>query len=94
MVAVGDQSDWVTKNGDQRDGEKDGDGWVGSRVAWVAAWVVVLSVGLRPTSLKARRPTPQTPRGAMLDSDMPSDVLTCCLVMLRVLIYLQGCSDG
>jgi hypothetical protein len=79
VVAVGDQSDWVTKDGDQRDGEKDGDGWVGSRVAWGGTWVVVLSVGLRPTSLRARRPPPQTPRGAMLDSDIPSDVLACCL---------------
>jgi hypothetical protein len=54
------------------------DGWeAGWR--WVAAWVVVLSVGLRPTSLALVGLRPKPRAGAMLDSDMPSDVLVCCL---------------
>lgn len=41
--------------------------------------VVVLSVGLRPTSLALVGLRPKPRAGAMLDSDMPSDVLACCL---------------
>lgn len=52
-------------------------------MAWGGTWVVVLSVGLRPTSLALVGLRPK-PREAMLDSDMPSDVLACVLVMLRV----------
>ncbi len=91
MVAVGDQSDGVTRVGNQREkrlknkrettrrGQHGGD----CRVC-----------GAPADEACARRPTPQTPRDAMLDSDVSSDVLVCVLVMLHVLIYLRGCSDG
>jgi hypothetical protein len=63
VVAVGDQSDWVTKNGTREMEKMEMDGW---EAGWrgVAAWVVVLSVGLRPTSLAlvGLRPKPRAAR--------------------------------
>jgi hypothetical protein len=91
VVAVGDQSDGVSRMGNQREkrlkkqkGNKEaGAAWGGLSCLWGSGRLRF-----------ARRPTPQTPRDAMLDSDVSSDVLACVLVMLRVLIYLRGCSSG
>ncbi len=44
--------------------------------------------------LRSSAYAPNPARDAMLDSDVSSDVLVCVLVMLHVLIYLRGCSDG
>lgn len=78
VVAVGDQSDWVTKNGGPERWRRWR--WIGGKQGGVGGtWVGCLVCGAPADFACARRPTPQTPRGAMLDSDMPSDVLACCL---------------